>query len=669
MSVRTGIRGIATLAAIVGTLFVLTASAGAAEKQAFTPASYSPFGSFSHPTGSESFNFEGEPAGVAVDNDPSSASFHDLYVTDVKHNVVDKFERIGSGTYAYVCQFNGWYGAGVEACSAGGGSPTEPFSEPVGVAVDAHGDVYVSSYGPSPVVPGAVDEFDAAGKGVVQVAGSEHALLAGHPQGIAVDSTGDLFVQNYEGGRHVVEFKRSSFTGAVESETSITESAATSIAVDPSSDDLYVDLGPQIAVYEPTGAGGLELAGEFGGGTLGSSLGVAFDSATHTVYAGDAGSGNVSAFLSKVVVLPDLRGTCTASAVKGTTATLSGEIDPLGTEGAQYVFEYGLAGYEDQAGGTLEGTGFRTVSQEIEGLVPGKSYVCRLSATNTEGLLYGIVNHGRGGAFETLPLLPVVDESPAVASEVTTEGAILNGVVNPGNGSTVYHFAYGLEADSYTQALPNVGIGSGVASVPVEQAIGPAALRPNTTYHFALIATNAAGTVTGADESFTTTSAGNPPETAPAVSTGPAESVFPSSAILTATVYPQGSPTTYLFEVGTTSAYGTILSGGEAGRGQSAVPVAQALGNLLPGVTYHYRVVAFNAAGIAAGPDLSFTTPSLPSGIVQPATPQLLAIPVFPAVKVPLPKTPKPKKKHVKKKRKKAKARRARPRAVVKRHR
>lgn len=281
----------------------------------------------------------------------------------------------------------------------------------------------------------------------------------------------------------------------------------------------------------------------------------------------------------------------------------------------------------------------------------------------------GLLNYGPPGTFETLPLLPIVDELPAFATEVTTESAILNGFVNPDYGPTVYHFVIGPRANDYTQELPSVGIGSGTAPIPVEQAI-PYGLSPNTTYHFALIAINKAGLTPGPDETFHTPSNGTPPEMPPVVSTTGAESITPSSATLTATVYPEDTPTSYFFEFGSDTSYGTTIYGGEAGSERGSVQVSQAVAGLQPGVTYHYRVVAFNAAGSTTGVDRSFTTPNPPSGIVQPTTPQLLAIPVFPSVKIPVPKPLKHKKKKGSKAKKKAhkahKASRARARARAK---
>jgi DNA-binding beta-propeller fold protein YncE len=687
-------RWISSGAALLCVLAFAAAPAGALEMHVLLPTSFSPFGSFSHPTGvavdestgevfiadgspadvvdifdakgstllgtlsgagGGTFDFEAEPVGVAVDNDSQSASFQDVYVTDVEHSVVDKFKRTGPGAYEYVCQFNGWYGAGEEACHASGGVPAEQFVEPVGAAVDVQGDVYISSYNPE---HGAVDEFDAAGKGIMQVKAPEHPLLSlEHPQGLAVDAGGDLFVRGFEHGESVAEFKRSSLTGLVApGDEQEIASSATSIAIEPSTNDLYVGLGPKIAEYQPVGAGTLARSLEFGSGILGDSLGIAANEATHVVYATDAGSGDTSAFAPATVILPDVKGGCVASEIAQTTVKLSGEVDPLGTAGAHYTIEYGpTESYGQQAGeGELTGTGFMPVSAEITGLAPGTAYHCRISTTDSEGIADGLVNHGPDGLVETLPLLPVVDEFPASASEVTTDSVIFNGFVNPGNGPTAYHFAYGLQTGHYTQILPGIGIGTGIEPITVEQAPTSADLTPGTTYHFALIATNAAGTTVGEDETFTTLPASVPPTT-PLVETGSAEAVSQSSAVLTGAVDPEGQLTLYEFELGPTTAYGDVVFGSEAGREHGGVEVAQAVGSLQPGVTYHYRLVAFSVAGIAVGADRIFTTaaPS-PSGVTQPATLPILSTPVFPPVKYPVVKPPKKRvktKKHPKHKR------------------
>jgi hypothetical protein len=91
--------------------------------------------------------------------------------------------------------------------------------------------------------------------------------------------------------------------------------------------------------------------------------------------------------------------------------------------------------------------------------------------------------------------------------------------------------------------------------------------------------------------------------------TGPANSVTRTSANVTGTVDPNGTPTTYHFEYGTTSAYGLSTPEKDAGGGADPVSVQAALANLTAQTTYHYRLVA---TGAAPGADRTFRTADAP---------------------------------------------------------
>jgi predicted lipoprotein with Yx(FWY)xxD motif len=74
-------------------------------------------------------------------------------------------------------------------------------------------------------------------------------------------------------------------------------------------------------------------------------------------------------------------------------------------------------------------------------------------------------------------------------------------------------------------------------------------------------------------------------------------------------IYTYESDTTYHFEYGTTTAYGTSIPVPDADAGtQAIVSVAQTVTGLLPGTTYHYRIVANNAGGPGMSPDATFNT-------------------------------------------------------------
>ena len=84
---------------------------------------------------------------------------------------------------------------------------------------------------------------------------------------------------------------------------------------------------------------------------------------------------------------------------------------------------------------------------------------------------------------------------------------------------------------------------------------------------------------------------------------------------------PDGLQTSYEFEVGPSSSYGGAQIFGNAGPDTGVETVTANLGELIPGITYHYRMVATNEDGTTYGADQSFTIPAVPSPIVQvPAT-------------------------------------------------
>ena len=99
----------------------------------------------------------------------------------------------------------------------------------------------------------------------------------------------------------------------------------------------------------------------------------------------------------------------------------------------------------------------------------------------------------------------------------------------------------------------------------------------------------------------------------PMVVTGPATGVSAQAATLIGSVTANGVATSYHFEYGPTTAYGSTTPATDPGTGLGALPVTAALDGLSPGTTYHYRLVAGNKAGVTRGYDKSFTTASATS--------------------------------------------------------
>jgi hypothetical protein len=103
-----------------------------------------------------------------------------------------------------------------------------------------------------------------------------------------------------------------------------------------------------------------------------------------------------------------------------------------------------------------------------------------------------------------------------------------------------------------------------------------------------------------------------PPPSAPAVTTSAASGVTNTTATLNGTVNPEGAATTYQFQYGTSTGYGSVTpaSPASAGSGSSAVGESANLSGLSASTTYDYRLVATNATGTTDGSNQTFTTPA-----------------------------------------------------------
>jgi len=128
---------------------------------------------------------------------------------------------------------------------------------------------------------------------------------------------------------------------------------------------------------------------------------------------------------------------------------------------------------------------------------------------------------------------------------------------------------------------------------------------------------------------------------APAATTGPAGAVTEQSAALSGSVNANGAPTSYHFEYGPTSAYGSTTPLADAGSG-GAVAATASLGGLSPAATFHFRIVATNAGGVTQGADQTFTTASPPQPAPTSPPPTPTAPPAAPTPTTPTATTPTP---------------------------
>jgi hypothetical protein len=204
------------------------------------------------------------------------------------------------------------------------------------------------------------------------------------------------------------------------------------------------------------------------------------------------------------------------------------------------------------------------------------------------------------------PAAPVATTGPATAVERTT--ATVTGTADPNGSATSYRFEYGTST-AYGLQTADRQAGAGQDAVAVEAPLET--LSPATTYHYRLVATNAGGTARGADRTFRT----DPDPRPPGVTRTGAAQVGPDGAVLHSRVDPNDGATTYHFEYGTSTSYGSRTPDRDAGAGDGAVAVSEPVGGLRPFRRYHFRLVATNAAGQTASRDRTFVTSRLPTAL------------------------------------------------------
>ncbi len=185
------------------------------------------------------------------------------------------------------------------------------------------------------------------------------------------------------------------------------------------------------------------------------------------------------------------------------------------------------------------------------------------------------------------------------ATSVTSSSATLNGNISLDSEYTAYYFEYGTTTD-YGPETESADIESGTGYAAVSADIADLAVY--TTYHYRIVATGSGDPVYGNDETFTTLAV------VPTVITGLVSSAGLNSATLEGTVNPHHAETTYYFQYGTTTAYGSETASMSVGSGTDNVPVEAGISDLSPCTEYHYRIVATNTAGTAEGANSIFST-------------------------------------------------------------
>ncbi len=419
------------------------------------------------------------------------------------------------------------------------------------------------------------------------------------PSSLAVDPSHDVYVLDPCKGAGRVD--RYSAAGVYEATVDDgSRGAPQAVATDPKTGEVYVaeagPSGPQITNFS---GGGTSLVYTIPAANVGvlSGLAVGPDG---TVYAFDDANDVVDRFTA--FVGPTVT-TAPATELESTSATLNGTIDPGGI-GSEYHYEYGPdTSYGSSTASLTAGSGSGAIEAPapVTGLVPNTTYHYRIVGT-TSGSIVGVDQ-----TFMTPAAPPTLDGSPAFVTTITPTQARVHGTVNPEHSLTSFRIEYGTTT-AYGSAAPEAGAEVGEQSTDQPVATALTGLEPGTLYHYRVSAENGVeGAQTGADGTFFTAPAA--PASAGELTTG--------KATLTGTIDPHGAATTYHFNYGPGTSYGSSTPELSAGSANSEQAVSEHVSGLSPGTTYHVQVVATTNGITSAGADGTFTTAPAPGATVS----------------------------------------------------
>lgn len=419
----------------------------------------------------------------------------------------------------------------------------------------------------------------------------------------------------------------------------------------------------------------------FGFGDLRSASGLAFDPSTTAVYAANTGDNDVAVFVpvptpSAITQTPAKTGATTATLAGQVTVPPGGEVTNCHFEYAneatfanelQTVTLAAATGTGNLEEGSAEVTAVNTstgaleVGAMIEGEgIPDRTEILAIGTGTLE--LSNPAQETRvgaeftakptGGEFtlsfdgQTTRGIPFNASDEEVAYYLDSLGLIgENGVAVTGPPGGPYRIGFrGSLANTEVPQLTGDSSelkpsGSLIATQTLRQGTGWAeaptvpctpnapitsstgvtgevsGLTPFTTYRYRLVVVGSSEMPSEGELKAVTPTQGH----APVIDATSFSGVTPTTVDLEAKLNPELAATIYHFQYGTDTTYGEqTLTSESIGEDSTEHSVETELSGLIPGTTYHFRVIAVNLNGATMGPDETFNTPDAPS-IAEPA--------------------------------------------------
>jgi hypothetical protein len=252
------------------------------------------------------------------------------------------------------------------------------------------------------------------------------------------------------------------------------------------------------------------------------------------------------------------------------------------------------------------------------GTISGSSGSFTISGSHlyVDELPHGVIQVGVSEQEANSTLGPVQDQVSVTEADILTAYplafAASDGVPFSGTVATFSDTSSTTPASDFT-ATVNWGDGTSTSGT-VSMSGGSLIVAGNHTFNSppggypvsVQVNEDAPGTAAATAASTANVTAGKP-----SAATQGARAVSINGALVNGTINANGDPTSYSFQYGTTTEYGSSTRSSSLGSGNSGRAVSASLSGLTPGTTYHYRVIATNAQGTAVGADQTFRTTAL----------------------------------------------------------